>query len=91
MLVIRVSFSQSNDEKETNEIDERRKGSHKKNKINKRLIRVEGEGTEIVPIEGVESCGIDWDNDEDVEWTTAECKQGGSSPIPFLSFRPFWY
>ncbi|GAA5828725.1 hypothetical protein JCM5353_002869 [Sporobolomyces roseus] len=52
------------------------KGSHKKNKINKRLVRVEGGGTELVPIEGVESCGIDWDNDRQVEWTTAECKTG---------------
>jgi len=56
-----------------------RKGSHKKNKINKRLVRVEGGGTEIVPIEGVESCGIDWDNDRQVEWTTAECKTGGKA------------
>ncbi|GAA5888795.1 hypothetical protein JCM16303_003015 [Sporobolomyces ruberrimus] len=54
-------------------------GSHKINTINKRLVRVpeeRGGGTEIVPIEGVESCGIDWDKDEKVEWKTAECKTG---------------
>ncbi|GAA6019357.1 hypothetical protein JCM11491_000907 [Sporobolomyces phaffii] len=54
-------------------------GSHKVNTINKRLVRVpeeRGGGTEIVPIEGVESCGIDWDQDPSVEWKTAECQTG---------------
>jgi len=34
-------------------------------------------GTEIVPIQGVENCGIDWDKDETIEWKTAECSTGG--------------
>ncbi|GAA5964202.1 hypothetical protein JCM3765_002767 [Sporobolomyces pararoseus] len=51
-------------------------GSHKINTINKRLVRVPHGGTEIVPVGGVESCGIDWDKDPKVEWKTAECKAG---------------
>ncbi|GAA5938011.1 phytanoyl-CoA dioxygenase family protein [Sporobolomyces koalae] len=51
-------------------------GSHKVNTINKRLVRVASGGTEIVPIEGVEPCGIDWDNDPNVKWKTGECNAG---------------
>lgn len=50
-------------------------GSHKINKIRKRLERVAGGGTAIKPIEGLEGEEIDWDNG-DVEWKVAECKAG---------------
>lgn len=53
-------------------------GSHKLNKVDKRLVRVPGGGgTELVKVEGVEPCGIDWDDKRPgVEWRTAECRAG---------------
>ncbi|GAA5854763.1 hypothetical protein JCM3766R1_003054 [Sporobolomyces carnicolor] len=52
-------------------------GSHKLNKVDKRLVRVPGGGTELVKVEGVEPCGIDWDDERPgVEWLTAECRAG---------------
>lgn len=51
-------------------------GSHKVNVINKRLERVEGGGTKIVPVPEVEGCGVDWDA-EGVDWKVEECKAGG--------------
>lgn len=71
-----------------------RPGSHTINTINKRLVRVKDQegrsiGTEIVPIQGVENCGIDWDKDETIEWKTAECSTGGKekrfNPLLFLA------
>ncbi|GAA5908552.1 phytanoyl-CoA dioxygenase family protein [Sporobolomyces salmoneus] len=51
-------------------------GSHKTNRINKRLVRVNGgrDGTEIVAIPGVEGSGIDWEAHPG--WKTAECRTG---------------
>ncbi|GAA6062272.1 hypothetical protein JCM10212_000932 [Sporobolomyces blumeae] len=48
-------------------------GSHKTNRITKRLVRMPGGGTSIVPIEGVEAQSIDWEQEE---WKPAECKAG---------------
>lgn len=48
-------------------------------------MRVPEGGTEIVPVEGVESCGIDWDKDPKVEWKTAECQAGGTFSLSLSS------
>ncbi|GAA5956740.1 hypothetical protein JCM10213_004629 [Rhodosporidiobolus nylandii] len=53
-------------------------GSHKVNKLTKRLVRVDGgkAGTNILPVPGMEDePAIDWDG-EDVEWVTAPCEAG---------------
>ncbi|KAL8292185.1 hypothetical protein RQP46_001651 [Phenoliferia psychrophenolica] len=59
-------------------------GSHKRNPISKRLERVPGGGTAIMPIPGVVN-ETDWDA-EGVAWQVADCKAGGKSaphPPPF--------
>lgn len=52
-------------------------GSHKVNKIGKRLVRVEGGGTKIVKLEKGDGEGgeeeKDWENDN---WVSAECEAG---------------
>ncbi|GAA6015918.1 hypothetical protein JCM10207_006806 [Rhodosporidiobolus poonsookiae] len=53
-------------------------GSHKVNKLTKRLVRVDGgkSGTAIVPVPGMENePTVDWDADG-VEWVAAPCDAG---------------
>ncbi|GAA6042172.1 hypothetical protein JCM8097_004997 [Rhodosporidiobolus ruineniae] len=53
-------------------------GSHKTNKLTRRLVRINGgkDGTDIVPVPGYEDePRVDWDADG-VEWRAAECKAG---------------
>lgn len=51
-------------------------GSHKKNPVNKRLVRAPGGGTEMVKISGHgDQAEIDW-MQEDVEWVPMPVKVG---------------
>jgi phytanoyl-CoA hydroxylase len=48
-------------------------GSHRTNVVDARLERVEGGGTKIVGIEGMEGSGVDWEKEE---WKVEECGVG---------------
>lgn len=51
-------------------------GSHKVNRLTKRLVRVPGGGTEIAPVPGMEDAReVDWEAPE-VEWVAAPCDSG---------------
>lgn len=51
-------------------------GSHKINRLTKRLVRVPGGGTDIVPEPGMEDVPeVDWESPE-VEWVAAPCDAG---------------
>lgn len=54
-------------------------GSHKINRLTKRLVRAPGGGTEMVPVPGMEDePAVDWTADG-VEWVAAPCEAGGES------------
>ncbi|GAA5859170.1 hypothetical protein JCM8547_008900 [Rhodosporidiobolus lusitaniae] len=51
-------------------------GSHKTNRLTRRLVRVPGGGTDIVPVPGEEDAEkVDWDA-EGIEWRAAPCEAG---------------
>jgi hypothetical protein len=62
-------------------------GSHKRNPLSKRLVRLPEGGTDIVPVPGYEDAEkVDWDA-EGVEWKSAACEAGGAFGM-LLLFLP---